>query len=86
MESWKTFLEEAMADHNETFEDIVSNTMTDEEMEKEFDPGYGGEEGRHFTVWTKSRVYFPVCYDGAEWAESVSRDPDGIPTAHVGGG
>jgi len=86
MESWKTFLEEAMADHNETFEDIVSNTMTDEEMEKEFDSGYGGEEGIPFTVWTKSRVYFPACYDGAEWAESVSRDPDGIPTAHVGGG
>lgn len=55
------------------------------EMDRKFDSGYGGEEGAHFTVWTAKRVYFPAGYDGSEWCGSVSRDPDGAPTAHVGG-
>jgi hypothetical protein len=31
-------------------------------------------------------VYFPACYDGAEWVGSVSRNPDGKATRHQGGG
>jgi hypothetical protein len=59
--------------------------MTDEEMNKEFDSGYGGTKGVPFTVWTKNTVYFPICYDGAEWVGSVSRNPDGKSTEHQGG-
>ncbi len=55
-------------------------------MARMFDAGYGGTEGAHFTVWTSKRVYFPVQYDGAEWCASVSREPDGVATEHVGGG
>lgn len=66
--------------------DVEANTMTEEEMAKNFDSGYGGTEGCPFTVWTKSRVYFPICYDGAEWVGSMSRNPDGKPTDHQGGG
>ena len=50
-----------------------------------FGNGFGAHEGIPFTMWTKKRVYFPVEYDGAEWVSSVSRNPDGEPTGHVGG-
>jgi len=79
-------LSRTLEEYGESFADIESNTMTDEDMDTEFDDGYGGEEGCPFTVWTKSRVYFPACYDGAEWIASVARNPNGKPTGHVGGG
>lgn len=31
-------------------------------------------------------VYFPLCYDGSEWVGSVSRNPNGVSTMHLGGG
>jgi hypothetical protein len=86
MENWETLLGEALKRHGESFADIESNTLTEEEMVKKFDAGYGGIEGAPFTVWTKNYVYFPVCYDGSEWVGSVSRNPDGKPTKHKGGG
>ena len=60
-------------------------TLTKEEAESKFHIGYGGTNGRPFTAWTKDRVYFPVCYDGAEWVESVPRNFPGSVTEHVGG-
>jgi hypothetical protein len=85
MNNWKEMLLDAMWERGETLADIEANTMTDEEMNKEFDSGYGGTEGVSFTVWTKNTVYFPICYDGAEWVGSVSRNPDGKSTEHQGG-
>jgi len=85
MTTWKTLLIDAMASHEETMLDIVSSTMAAEQMDVEFDNGYGIEEGIPFTVWTHNRVYFPICYDGAEWVGSASRAPDGVPTRHMGG-
>jgi hypothetical protein len=84
--SWREELESALKESGESWSDIQSSTLTDEELDKRFDDGYGGAEGLPFTVWTSRRVYFPVCYDGAEWVDSVSRFPDGKPTKHVGGG
>lgn len=75
-----------MKDHSEGWSDIVESTLTDEQADTVFDAGYGGEEGCAFTVWTERRVYFPICYDGAEWCGSVARHPDGKPTEHQGGG
>ena len=86
MSSWKRLLIMAMQERGETIEDIESNTMTDEEMNKEFNAGYVGLEGIPFTVWTARTVYFPIGYDGSEWVGSVSRNPDGKPTEHQGGG
>jgi len=86
MATWAGLLTKDMGAHGESLADIVSNTMDDDEMEKEFNGGHGGTEGVPFTVWTQNRVYFPVCYDGAEWVGSVSRNPDGKPTGHHGGG
>lgn len=86
MATWRELLQEALVDRGESFKSIVSNTMTEDEMDKEFDDGFGGREGIGFTVWTERRVYFPATYDGAEWVASVSRDPDGGATEHIGGG
>lgn len=86
MANWKMMLKEVLAANGESWDDVVANTMTEEEMGKEFNNGYGCTNGCPFTVWTKTSVYFPVCYDGAEWVGSVSRNPDGKPTDHQGGG
>lgn len=86
MTTWRQEISDAMSEAGETFADIDSITLSDEELDCEFDSGYGGENGLPFTAWTKARVYFPVCYDGAEWVTSVARNPDGKPTEHVGGG
>ena len=85
MANWKAMLEIELLKHGETWDDVEDNTMSEKEMGWYFDPSYGTEEGVPFTVWTKNRVYFPVCYDGSEWVESVSRHPDGKPTRHIGG-
>jgi hypothetical protein len=85
MSNWKDLIQEEMQEHEETFEDVVECTLNDEELLVEFNDGFGCSEGEPFTLWTKNRTYFPVVYDGAEWAKSVSRNPDGKPTSHFGG-
>jgi len=84
--SWRESLTEAMLANGETWVDVESHTFTDEDLDAKFDHGYGGTEGCDFTLWTKARVYFPVCYDGSEWVGSVARNPDGKATPHQGGG
>lgn len=85
-ESWKDMLIKCMSYNGETWEDVIDCTLSEELLNQKFDSGHGGTEGEPFTLWTNKRVYFPVCYDGAEWVGSVSRNPDGAPTSHVGGG
>ena len=86
MSTWKALITEELQLQGESWDDIVSITLTEDELNKEFDDSFGIAEGKPFTAWTARRVYFPVCYDGSEWVESVSRDPDGQPTNHCGGG
>ena len=86
MTTWKELLKETMQMRGETIADLVACTLTDAELVAEFDSGYGGTEGQPFTAWTANTVYFPICYDGAEWVGSVSRNPDGKLTDHQGGG
>ena len=85
-ENWREMIAEEMEERGESWDDAVYSTLTSEQLNREFDTGYGGTEGNPFTVWTASRVYFPVCYDGAEWCGSVARNPDGHATAHLGDG
>ena len=85
MTNWKQSIQAEMNLHGETFDNVVDCTLTEEELIAEFDSSYGCSEGAPFTLWTANRVYFPVVYDGCEWVESVSRDPDGKPTQHFGG-
>lgn len=85
--NWETLLERAMQKRGETLADLEANTLTEADMVKEFDCTYGSTNGgKPFTAWTAKTVYFPLCFDGAEWVGSVSRHPDGQPTKHQGGG
>lgn len=54
--------------------------------ERRFDAGHRLVNGWLFTIWTADRVYFPACYDGAEWIASVPRHPCAEAVEHVGGG
>jgi len=83
--TWREEITKAMKKHGETWADVEARAITEEQLDARFDWGYGSSNGASFTVWTKNRVYFPAVYDGAEWAESVARNPDGKATDHVGG-
>lgn len=85
MATWKELLEEQFKANGEDFTQMVT-TLSKDDLEKNFDSGYGGTEGKPFTAWGLDYVYFPVQYDGAEWVESVPRNPCKEVTCHVGGG
>jgi hypothetical protein len=80
---WLDMLTGELEANGETLKDIEANTMGEEDMKRKFDSGFGMAEGCPFTVWTKSKVYFPCEYDGAESVGCVSRHPDGKPTKHL---
>lgn len=64
---------------------IIYNTLTEEELDIVFNDDYGNPEGLHFTAWSNEYVYFPVCYDGAEWVGRVPRMVGDFKTGHIGG-
>ena len=72
--------------NGESWSDVIFNTLSESDMAVEFDDDYGNVEGSPFAVWSTGFIYFPVKYDGAEWVESVSRNPNGKPIPHIGGG
>jgi hypothetical protein len=83
--TWRKLIEERMVNVGDSFLNIESTTLTEDQLDTVFDCGYGGSQGCPFTVWTKNYVYFPVVYDGAEWVACVPRNPNGKATKHVGG-
>lgn len=83
--TWRKLIGEKLQNLEETWDDVESSTLTEKELDIKFDDGFGGSEGKSFTLWTKKYVFFPVVYDGSEWVESVSRSPDGVATEHFGG-
>ena len=83
--TWRKLITLEMKEVGEKWSDVVACTLSEAELDVPFDIGYGAPEGQPFTVWTTNRVYFPVQYDGAEWAASVSRIVDRVPTEHIGG-
>lgn len=85
MATWRKLITKTMVCVGESWGDVVDSTLTDAQLDKDFDDGYGGSCGHPFTLWTVHRVYFPVVYDGAEWVGSVPRNPCDEKTRHVGG-
>lgn len=65
---------------------VVHCTLSAEQLFERFDDGFGSVEGRPFTAWTETRVYFPTDYDGAENVASAPRNPCDEVTDHIGGG
>lgn len=82
---WRKEIAEAMKSDDDGGP-IIACTLDDAGLDKDFDPGYGGTNGAAFTAWTAARVYFPGTYDGAEWCDSVPRNPCDEAKCHVGGG
>jgi len=91
MTSWRVLITEEMKEHDDTWDNVESIALAADKyqythepsLDRLFDPGFGCPEGDFFTVWTKTRVYFPKEYDGAESCCSVARHPDGVATEHV---
>ena len=84
MSTWRDLIQHTMAKNGDSFDNLVSSVF-DGDIDDEFYSGFGGHEGCAFQLWTKEYVYFPLVYDGAEWAGSAHRNPSGNPLAHDGG-
>jgi len=80
MATWRKLINEALDGDT-----LIACTLTEEEMDVEFYDGYGGSEGKPFTAWSETRVYFPIVYDGAEWVGSAPRNPCDEACSHEGG-
>lgn len=83
MTTWRKLIYEVL---EEIKEPIISTTLSESELDTEFDPSYGLYEGTPFTAWTENWVLFPIGYDGAEWVGCVPRHPNGFKTEHQGAG
>jgi len=94
--NWRTELERALLDMEDELEVLVIKAqgrpmaptavpIDHPVFDREFDGGFGGSEGCHFTAWGGKYVYFPAVYDGSEWIECVPRNPCLIATTHIGG-
>lgn len=83
MTTWRELIGEELANRGESWDDVVESTLTEREMDTEFDDGFGSAEGVPFTLWTAARVYFPTEYDGAEGVASAPRNPCTERMAHV---
>lgn len=83
-DTWREMLTGAMAEAKD--EGPVLVLAPDEaSFDVQFDSGYGHAQGPPVLAWTETRVYFPVVYDGAEWLDSVPRNPRDTGQPHVGG-
>jgi hypothetical protein len=85
MSTWRELIIQHMKEVGESPVDVVGSTLSEAELDVEFSCGYGGSEGKKFTLWTDRRVYFPVVYDGAEWVGSAPRNRCDEATQHQGG-
>ena len=84
MANWGKMLKDEFRDRGDDFAKMKT-TLSNEQLNREFNDGYGGSNGDHFTAWGENFVYFPVVYDGAEWVGSAPRNPCNIECSHVGG-
>lgn len=82
MANWREMLKEYL-DKGET---LIACTISDDELDREFDDGFGMTLGSPFTAWSENWVYFPICYDGAEWIGRAPRNPCDKSMDHQGGG
>ena len=83
MTTWRLLIADELETFGETFNDVLRCTLSEEELDIEFDNGFGAAEGLPFTLWTSERVYFPKEYDGAENVECVLRNPCHHKTQHI---
>lgn len=82
--NWKKLIQDALEDTGESYSELIS-TLSQEELEEEFDSGYGKITSKPFTAWGKEFVYFPLEYDGSERVGYAPRNPGNITMRHQGG-
>lgn len=80
MDTWRDMI------NLEPGENLVAVAPGEYAIDVPFDSGYGGTEGPDFLAWSETRVFFPVCYDGAEYVGDAPRNPTDKGQSHVGGG
>lgn len=81
--TWRTLLEREFRRRGDDFA-AMTTTLTEAQLDEEFEANFGTAEGEPFTAWGERYVYFPVVYDGAEWVGSVPRNPCDKKTTHIG--
>ena len=81
MATWRELIKDTLDGDS-----LIECTLTDEELDVEFDDSYGIYEGKPFTAWSKEYVYFPVGYDGSESVGRAPRNPRNEICEHFGGG
>tara|TARA_R100000951_G_scaffold101420_1_gene92990 strand:+ start:44159 stop:44389 length:231 start_codon:yes stop_codon:yes gene_type:complete len=74
MATWKEHFKETLEETGDKYEDLVC-TLSDTQLNREFDDGYGGPEGTSFTAWSEEYVYFSRDYDGADYIDYALRNP-----------
>ena len=84
MANWLEMIQEVARERNDPMEQFTCS-ISNHELTREFDDGFGCGEGTPFYAWTAQRVYFAVVYDGAEWVGSVPRNPCSEKAIHHGG-
>lgn len=86
--TWRQLIEDERRSNKDEspIQDWAPKGQEEDVFNKPFDNGYGGPEGSPFVVWSRDYVYFPICYDGAEWCGSAPRNPPHEPLEHQGGG
>lgn len=76
MTTWRKELRDHFKETGDSFDNIII-TLTDKELDKEFDADFGSKNGQPFTAWSDNWVYFSYEYDGADYIERVERHPPG---------
>ena len=85
MTTWRKLLEYAFVDYNDSFDNVIDFTPSNKDwLDYYFDDYSKKIEGTPFTIWTKTRVYFPIIIENVESVGSVARYPDGIANYHFG--
>lgn len=82
--TWRTLLELALSRTGDKFKDLTIS-LSDEELDREFDSSFGAQEGQDFTAYSKDWVYFNYEYDGSDFIINVPRNPERDKTFYING-
>lgn len=75
MTTWRKLLDDKLVEHGESWADVEACTLTEEELDVEFDSDFGAPNGKPFSLWTTNRVYFSDEYDGLDFVNTAFRNP-----------
>lgn len=77
MTTWRKELTYCFKRSGDTPANLEFCTLSEDELDVEFDNDLGVVEGKPFVAHTLGYVYFSFSYDGSEWVNYVPRHPTG---------